>query len=79
MSLKSYRELSAWQIWIKLVIEVYRMTKEFPAEERYGLVSQLRRAAVSIPSNIAEGRKDVVAMASFCNTSIDRTRIINGS
>ncbi len=53
---KSYRDLIAWQKGISLVAEVYRVTQVFPKEEQYGLTSQLRRAAVSIPSNIAEGQ-----------------------
>lgn len=53
---KSYRDLIAWQRAMDLVTEVYRITASFPREEMYGLSSQLRRAAVSIPSNIAEGQ-----------------------
>jgi four helix bundle protein len=53
---QSYRELIAWQKAMKLVTEIYRITKAFPIEERYGLTNQLRRAAVSVPSNIAEGQ-----------------------
>src|SRR5437016_8960744 len=52
---KSYRELVAWQKAMLLVTEIYLATKSFPQEERYGLTNQLRRAAVSVPSNIAEG------------------------
>jgi len=52
---QSYRELVAWQKSIVLVTEIYKATKLFPRDEIFGLVSQLRRAAVSIPSNIAEG------------------------
>jgi four helix bundle protein len=52
----SYRELVAWQKAMLLVTEIYRATKTFPIEERYGLTNQLRRAAVSVPSNIAEGQ-----------------------
>jgi len=48
--------LLVWRKGIDLVKEIYRMTKAFPADERFGLVSQMRRAAVSIPSNIAEGQ-----------------------
>ncbi len=55
-SLRSYKELIAWQKSIDLVAEIYRITQEFPREEIYGLTSQLRRSAVSIPSNIAEGQ-----------------------
>src|SRR6476619_4110031 len=51
----SYRDLDVWQLAMENVIEIYRVTRAFPAEERFGLVAQLRRAAVSIPSNIAEG------------------------
>jgi len=52
---KSYRELLVWQKGIQLSVLVYRLSKEFLREETYGLTSQMRRAAVSIPSNIAEG------------------------
>jgi len=50
-----YRNLTVWQKSMDLVVCVYRLTKSFPASEHYGLSSQMRRAAVSIPSNIAEG------------------------
>lgn len=52
---KSYRDLIVWQKSMKLVTEIYSITKLFPSDELYGLTSQLRRCAVSIPSNIAEG------------------------
>ena len=55
MRVRSYRDLVAWQKSLDLVLEVYRCTQTFPKTEMYGLVSQLRRAAVSVPSNIAEG------------------------
>jgi len=54
--LRSYRELVAWQKAVALVTDVYAITKELPRAEIYGLTSQLRRSAVSIPSNIAEGQ-----------------------
>lgn len=53
--LNSYKELTVWQKSIELVLEIYRLTDEFPKSELYGLTSQMRRAAVSVPSNIAEG------------------------
>jgi four helix bundle protein len=53
--LKNYRELKVWQRAYQLCLEIYKITKRFPNEERYGLTSQIRRAAVSVPSNIAEG------------------------
>jgi len=55
MKIKSYKDLNIWKRSIELVEDVYKITKNFPKEEIYGLTSQLRRAAVSIPSNIAEG------------------------
>src|SRR5438046_1772110 len=51
-----YRELIAWQRAMDLVQAVYSVTRRFPADELYGLTNQLRRAAVSVPSNIAEGQ-----------------------
>jgi len=53
--LSDYKELEAWQIAMDLAQEVYRLTRDFPKEEIYGLTNQIRRAAVSIPSNLAEG------------------------
>lgn len=55
MSLKSYRDLEVWQLAMDLAESVYAITKQYPRDERFGLMSQSRRAAVSIPSNIAEG------------------------
>ena len=52
----SYRDLDVWQRAMDIVIEIYRVSRSFPAEEKLGLAAQLRRAAVAIPSNIAEGR-----------------------
>ncbi len=53
--MNSYKELKVWRKSIELVLEIYRLTKLFPKDELYGLTSQMRRAAISIPSNIAEG------------------------
>ena len=50
-----FKDLRVWQKSIELVKEIYRITKHFPKDEQYGLTSQIRRSAVSIPSNIAEG------------------------
>jgi carbamoyl-phosphate synthase large subunit len=55
MSASHFRELEVWQLAMQLAKETYSLTSTFPREERYGLASQLQRAAVSIPSNIAEG------------------------
>ncbi len=52
----SYRDLIAWKKGMALVLEIYQVTRTFPREELYGLTNQLRRAAVSVPSNIAEGQ-----------------------
>lgn len=53
---RSYKDLVAWKKAMELVTDVYRVTQGFPDREMYGLTSQLRRAAVSVPSNIAEGQ-----------------------
>ena len=53
--LKNYKDLLVWQKAYQLCLAVYKATKGYPNEERYGLTSQIRRAAVSVPSNIAEG------------------------
>ena len=53
--LKNYKELKVWQRSYQLCIDVYKITKSFPQEEKYGLTSQMRRSALSVPSNIAEG------------------------
>jgi four helix bundle protein len=55
MAINSFRDLRVWQAGMDLVEQVYRITQTFPVQELYGLTSQVRRAAVSIPSNIAEG------------------------
>jgi four helix bundle protein len=53
--IKSYRDLEVWRRSKAFVVEIYRVTREFPRHERFGLSDQMQRAAVSIPSNIAEG------------------------
>jgi four helix bundle protein len=55
-AIKSYKDLLVWQKGVNLVKMVYQVTKEFPSDERFGLMSQMRRAAISVPSNIAEGQ-----------------------
>lgn len=54
--MQSYKELVVWQKSMNLVSEIYEVTRSFPREEIYGLTSQMRRSAVSVPSNIAEGQ-----------------------
>jgi four helix bundle protein len=53
---QSFRDLQVWQKAMQLTVTIYRLTQGFPREEVYGLTSQIRRAAVSVPSNIAEGQ-----------------------
>ena len=73
--LKNYKELSVWQKSYELYLKIYKITAIFPKEERYGLTSQIKRSAVSIPSNIAEGygRKttlDYIRMLYICYGSV---------
>ncbi|HTK76258.1 MAG TPA: four helix bundle protein [Gemmataceae bacterium] len=56
MSVQSYRDLIAWQKAMDLVVDVYRGTESSPSREQFGLTNQARRAAVSVPSNVAEGQ-----------------------
>ena len=53
--IRNFRDLEVWQLGKNIVVAVYEATEEFPADERFGLTSQMRRSSVSIPSNIAEG------------------------
>ena len=54
--IKTFRDLIAWQVGMDTVVLTYEVTADFPSDERFGLVSQMRRAAVSVPSNVAEGQ-----------------------
>lgn len=74
MRIKSYRDLLAWQKAMMLVEEVYRTTKGFPKEEIYALTQQIRRAAISVPSNIAEGHSRTGS-----REFVHRLSIANGS
>ncbi|VUZ84920.1 hypothetical protein MELA_01295 [Candidatus Methylomirabilis lanthanidiphila] len=72
--LNSFKELTVWQNAYQLTLEVYRIACTFPSSEQYGLASQMKRAAVSIPSNIAEGykrrsRKEYLQFLSIANGS----------
>ena len=71
MYIKSYKELIVWQKSIQLVKEIFLLTERFPKSELYGIISQMRRAAVAIPSNIAEGygRKSQKEYLQFCSIS----------
>ncbi len=53
--MESYKRLRVWQMGMDVVVETYKVTASFPKDERFGLVSQMRRAAASIPANVAEG------------------------
>ena len=69
--MKTFRDLLVWQKSMSFVIEVYKVSKSFPKEETFGLTSQLRRSAVSIPSNISEGYgregvKDYLRFFEYC-------------
>ena len=53
---QNFEDLLVWQKAVELAVQIYALTRKFPGEERFGLTSQLRRSAISVPSNIAEGR-----------------------
>lgn len=78
-SAKTFRDLAVWQKAHKFVLATYEMTGSFPRQETYGLVSQMRRAAVSVPANIAEGFKrqgklDKLRMMNIAQGSIEESR-----
>ena len=72
--MNNYQELKIWNKSMDLVVQVYALTKSLPEEERFGLISQLKRCSISIPSNIAEGagrnsEKDFIRFLSIANGS----------
>lgn len=71
-TIKSFRELDIWKKGIELVKEIYKITENFPNSELYGLTSQMRRCAISIPSNVAEGfrRKHSKEFKQFLNIAL---------
>lgn len=81
---RKHHELVAWQVSVAFVGDIYRLTETFPAKETYGLTSQIRRAAISVPSNIAEGAERTtkrefahyLSMARGSLSEIDTQRII---
>ncbi|TCN62194.1 four helix bundle protein [Acetobacteroides hydrogenigenes] len=70
--METHKDLDVWKLSIELVVNIYKFTEEFPKSELYGLTSQIRRAAVSIPSNIAEGaaRKNTKEFIQFLYISL---------
>ena len=62
MNTQTYRDLIVWQKSMDLVVSIYQLTRYFPDSERFGLISQIQRSAVSVPSNIAEGYGRLVAV-----------------
>ena len=73
--LRNYRDLRVWKLGIELVEDVYRITRAFPKNEVYGLAGQMQRAAVSVPSNVAEGytrrhRKEYIQDVSVARASL---------
>jgi len=55
MNKKTHKDLDVWKLSIQLVKAIYKLTSEFPSEEKFGLISQIRSAAISVPANVAEG------------------------
>ena len=77
--MKTFRELKVWEKSHQLVIKLYVITKKFPSDERFGLVSQLRRSASSIPTNIAEGfkkksTKEFLHFLNIADCSLEETK-----
>jgi four helix bundle protein len=76
--IRNYRDLSVWQLGMDIAVRVYEATRDFPSDEKFGLTSQLRRAAASVPANIAEGHarsttKDYLRYVSIAIGSLAET------
>jgi len=76
---KTFRDLRVWQKAHELVLKVYKFTKGFPTDEKYGLVSQLRRSAASVPTNIVEGfkrssKKEYAHYINIADSSLEETK-----
>ena len=79
MKAKTFEDLVVWQKSHKLVLKIYRLTQSFPRNELFGLVSQIRRSAVSVPANIAEGfrrkgKADKLRFFNISQASLEETR-----
>lgn len=79
MAITSFRDLKVWEKSHELVLSIYQLTKKLPEEEKYGLISQVRRAAISIPANIVEGYrrnhiKDSLHFYNIANASLEELR-----
>ena len=78
MEIKSFQDLLLWQKGHQFVLEIYKLTREFPGEERFGLISQIRRSSVSICANIAEGgkksRNDFIRFLVIADGSLEETK-----
>jgi len=77
--IQAFTDLLVWQKSHKFVLKIYKITKQFPADERFGLISQVRRSAVSVPANIAEGFKkrgprDKANYYNIAQGSLDETK-----
>lgn len=70
--MKNFRDLAVWEKAHRLVLEIYRETRSFPDEEKYGLTSQIRRSSASVPTNIAEGcgRRGDRELARYCDIAM---------
>ena len=77
--IKTFRDLNVWQKAHNLVLEIYKITKGFPQEEKFGLVANLRRSAASVPTNIVEGfkrksKKEYAYFISIADGSLEETK-----
>ncbi len=78
MKILNFQDLKVWQKAHNLVLEIYRLSKGFPEDEKFGLTSQIRRSVVSVPANIAEGykksRKDFLRFLDIAEGSLEETK-----